>query len=608
MGLDLFGRVVARKALGVALAPEEKKPEAVQKLKLLTNIRNQQAAQQMTPEVPHPTVQREAMQDKTAFIPELQHGIEAAKPYVQFAANKVKNTYEDAKDWASMLSTKGYSKARSAAPGAVDALHKGVMELGQGINQTGFLPYEHEKAVAGLDFLSGVGDDIAPHVSDLLKKLSAADRKKHPIHYTTKFRDLTIDVENRRNSFRRGVDQDGKPWSTKMKHPYGEFRGTKGVDGDPVDVFVGPDKKSDFVLVVHTKVKGTKNQYDEDKVILGCKNREEALKIFRTHYSNWKDHYLKDTPMTFYELKDKLKRTKKRPRMLDKNASVRSTLPLSIGGIDLITQGLTGSRPATSELAVPILTATGVGAAVDALQDENPGASIGTGLGTLAGFHLGKSLPAATTQTGQVAGALLPPLMGALIGRVAGRAAGEALAPSEQPKTEKTSGLLNWLFGSPERHDEEDPEKELRHFLDHDPYEHFRPSEIMANPYLSERTRNVHPRIDEMRALADGSHPMLKGAARAPSAWDMEDLLRMRLGHDPIQDLEYLRDKFGVEDVGQLTQDEASELFDIIASDKLASPHSDGYSRDESSYSNQDAPGDVDGPPACVDDDGCFDL
>lgn len=141
------------------------------------------------------------------------------------------------------------------------------------------------------------------------------------VHYYTTVGDLRIAVENRKNSYRRGTDSEGKEWSTKMKNPYGEILGTRGVDGDPVDVFIGPHKKSEFVLVVHTSKRDT-DEYDEDKVILGCLNRKEAMSIFKKHYADWELHYLHDTPMTLQELKEKLKRTKNKPRKLDKEAMI----------------------------------------------------------------------------------------------------------------------------------------------------------------------------------------------------------------------------------------------------------------------------------------------
>lgn len=101
------------------------------------------------------------------------------------------------------------------------------------------------------------------------------------------FQGLKITVENKKGSVRQGVDSDGKKWRTKMKVPYGFFNGTKGADGEEVDVFVGPDKEAKNAYVVHQhKVDG--KGYDEDKVILGCTSKEDAIKLYLAHYSDKK--------------------------------------------------------------------------------------------------------------------------------------------------------------------------------------------------------------------------------------------------------------------------------------------------------------------------------
>lgn len=108
---------------------------------------------------------------------------------------------------------------------------------------------------------------------------------KKLVAYETKFQGIPIAVENPKNSYRRGKDADGKPWKTKMLAPYGFFPKTRGVDGDPVDVFVGPDKEAPTAFVVHQRRKDT-GAYDEDKVMLGVRTKTEAKKLFLKHYDS----------------------------------------------------------------------------------------------------------------------------------------------------------------------------------------------------------------------------------------------------------------------------------------------------------------------------------
>ncbi|EJX10849.1 hypothetical protein EVA_00451, partial [gut metagenome] len=50
-----------------------------------------------------------------------------------------------------------------------------------------------------------------------------------------------ISIENPAGSTRSGVDANGKKWETKMQNTYGYMRGTEGVDGDHIDVFLAND-------------------------------------------------------------------------------------------------------------------------------------------------------------------------------------------------------------------------------------------------------------------------------------------------------------------------------------------------------------------------------
>lgn len=101
----------------------------------------------------------------------------------------------------------------------------------------------------------------------------------------TKFQELPIAIENRKGSVRSGVDKDGTPWRTVMKLPYGYIKGSKGADGEGVDVYVGPKKDATHAYVVHQhKADGT--GYDEDKVMLGFAEKGKAIKAYLQHYDS----------------------------------------------------------------------------------------------------------------------------------------------------------------------------------------------------------------------------------------------------------------------------------------------------------------------------------
>lgn len=99
------------------------------------------------------------------------------------------------------------------------------------------------------------------------------------------FRGLKINIENPAGSVRSGVDPHGKPWSVKMTHDYGEIVGSKGIDGDPVDVFIGPNKSSNFVFIIHQLNRLT-GEWDEDKCFLGFSDMFAAKKAYYKNFDN----------------------------------------------------------------------------------------------------------------------------------------------------------------------------------------------------------------------------------------------------------------------------------------------------------------------------------
>lgn len=123
------------------------------------------------------------------------------------------------------------------------------------------------------------------HLIDQFKGLLPQEKTAFKLQGHIDHQGLNIAVENRKGSVRSGVDKDGKPWRTVMKHPYGYIKNTKGADGDEVDVYVGPDKKALNAYVVHQHKSDGKG-YDEDKVMLGFPSRAAAEKAYLAHYND----------------------------------------------------------------------------------------------------------------------------------------------------------------------------------------------------------------------------------------------------------------------------------------------------------------------------------
>ena len=129
------------------------------------------------------------------------------------------------------------------------------------------------------------------------------------------FRGLSISVENPAGSVREGADRGGKKWRTKMAFDYGYIRLTKGVDGDHVDCYVGPDEDAPNVYVVTQMAVPDFKKVDEQKAMIGFKTKQAAVRAYLAHYDD-KRFLGPVTTMPFGEFKDKVLATNDRPGMV----------------------------------------------------------------------------------------------------------------------------------------------------------------------------------------------------------------------------------------------------------------------------------------------------
>ena len=105
----------------------------------------------------------------------------------------------------------------------------------------------------------------------------------HKLQGRRKWNGLDISIENRKGSVRKGTDPDGHKWAITMKHPYGYIRGTEGTDGDHLDCYLGEHKDAPQVFIIHQNNPDT-GEYDEDKVMLGFNDGQEAKKAYLEQY------------------------------------------------------------------------------------------------------------------------------------------------------------------------------------------------------------------------------------------------------------------------------------------------------------------------------------
>lgn len=104
-----------------------------------------------------------------------------------------------------------------------------------------------------------------------------------------------ITIETLKGTERSGIDEGGQKWSVTMKNHYGELDGTIGYDGDPIDVFIGPNPKEGEIYVVD-QITPQNPSFDESKVMLGFDSAEEAKEAYMSNYEKGWDGFGAITP------------------------------------------------------------------------------------------------------------------------------------------------------------------------------------------------------------------------------------------------------------------------------------------------------------------------
>lgn len=91
-----------------------------------------------------------------------------------------------------------------------------------------------------------------------------------------------ISIENPKGSIRHGRAHDGTEWERRMNNTYGYIRGTEGVDGDHIDVFLSDNPESGNVYVIDQR--NADGSFDEHKVMYGFNSADEARAAYLSNY------------------------------------------------------------------------------------------------------------------------------------------------------------------------------------------------------------------------------------------------------------------------------------------------------------------------------------
>ncbi len=177
---------------------------------------------------------------------------------------------------------------------------------------------------------SSLGERISEAEADVNvdptdKQKEAGNYKKG--HVQVGLFDVTI--ENPKGSTRRGKDADGKEWETTMTHTYGYIRGTKGVDGDHIDVYLSSDidgwnGQNAFVVDQYNP----DGSFDEHKVMLGFNDQQEAFDAYLSNYeSGWeKGRRLDITAVPIEEFEKWIESSKRKTKAFAEYKGVKTGL------------------------------------------------------------------------------------------------------------------------------------------------------------------------------------------------------------------------------------------------------------------------------------------
>ena len=95
---------------------------------------------------------------------------------------------------------------------------------------------------------------------------------------------MNFTIENPKGSTRSGKDSDGEEWHTVMNNTYGYIKGTKGIDGDHIDMYLSDNPTEGNVYVID-QINPKTREFDEHKVMYGFNSENEAKDAYLSNYS-----------------------------------------------------------------------------------------------------------------------------------------------------------------------------------------------------------------------------------------------------------------------------------------------------------------------------------
>ena len=180
---------------------------------------------------------------------------------------------------------------------------------------------EESKETSLSEQISTASAEVNTNPTDAQKE--AGNYKKGHVQIGT----FDITIEQPQGSIRRGKDANGKKWESKMHNTYGYFRGTEGVDGDHIDVFLSNDidgwNGRKVFVVDQYNPDGT---FDEHKVMLGFNDIDEAKSDYLANYKKgWENGRRIDvTPVSLEDFEKWIESSKRKTKPFSEYKNVKS--------------------------------------------------------------------------------------------------------------------------------------------------------------------------------------------------------------------------------------------------------------------------------------------
>lgn len=170
--------------------------------------------------------------------------------------------------------------------------------------------------------------EIDPNPTEAQKE--AGNYKKGHVQIGT----FNVTIENPKGSVRSGIDAEGNKWETTMHNTYGYIRGTEGVDGDHIDVFLSDDidgwNGHKVFVVDQYNEDGT---FDEHKVMLGFNEADDAEAAYFANYDrDWaKKHKTVVTGVNLEEFEKWIESSHRKTKAFSEYKSVKTIKGQSSG-------------------------------------------------------------------------------------------------------------------------------------------------------------------------------------------------------------------------------------------------------------------------------------